>query len=100
MWYDYFMLIINIWEDFPQNDDSVSRATGVTGINGPSFITQDRRSDLPKLFRHTVDKAATESKRKSLFSALYHLQDYMEAIKQDAIKQENLTYDHMNHLFL
>ena len=42
-----FMLIKSIPEDYLQNDDDVSCVTGVTGITGPSFISQDRRSDLP-----------------------------------------------------
>ena len=47
MYYAYFMLIIDTSEDFLQNDDDVSCVTGVTGITWPSFITQDKRSDLP-----------------------------------------------------
>ena len=58
------MLIKAIPEDYLQNDDDVYCVTGVTGINGPLFISQDRRSDLQAFFQNSVEEAATESKKK------------------------------------
>ena len=46
MCYAYLMVIIDISEYFLQNGDNISCVTGVTGITGASFITQDRRRDV------------------------------------------------------
>ena len=74
--------------------------TVLTGITGPPFITQDKRSDIPALFGNAVESVATESKRKHSVAALSHLQDYMDAIKNNLIKLGDLTYDHMAQDFL
>ena len=55
MWYAYFMLIIDISGDLLQNNDNVYCVTGLKVITGPSFITQDRRSDLQEFFGNSVE---------------------------------------------
>ena len=90
------MQIIDISEHLPQNDDNVCCVTGVTGTTGPLFITKDRRSDIPEFFGNAVDEAATESKRKHAVSALSHLQYYMESIKYNKMKWDELTHDNIN----
>ena len=86
MFYAYFMLIKDVSEYFLQNDDDVSCVTGVTGITGPSFIAQDRRSDIQEFLVHALEEEATESKRKRSVAALSHFQYFMEASKNDPIK--------------
>ena len=49
-----FILIKAIPEYYLQNYDDVSCVNGVTGITGPSFISQDRRIYLPAFFQHAV----------------------------------------------
>ena len=93
------MLIKSIPEDYLQNDDGVYYVTGVIEINGPSFISQDRRSDLPAFFQHTVEEAETESKKKRPVAALSHLQQFMHASNHDPINWEDLTHDHMTQDF-
>ena len=94
-----FVLINAIPEDYLQNDDDVSCVTGVTGITAPSFISQDRKSDLPAFFKHAVEEAVTESKKKRSVAALYHLQDFMHASNHEPINWEELTHDHTNQAF-
>ena len=48
IYYDYFMLTQYSAEELNQNDDDMSCVTGITGITGTSFFTQDRRIDIPK----------------------------------------------------
>ena len=64
--------------------------TGVTGITGTSFFTQDRRIDLTKEFAHAVEVSKTESKRKRPVAALAHLQDYMNTINYEPSKWEDI----------
>ena len=71
----------------------------MTGINGPLFISQDRRSDLPAFLQHTVDVAATEYKKKFTVDALSHIQDFMHASNHDLINWKELTCDHMTQAF-
>ena len=51
----------------------------MTGITGPSFISEDRWSDLPAFFQHAVEEADTESKKNLSGDSLSHLQDFMHA---------------------
>ena len=90
------MLIKTIPEDYLQNYDDVSCVTGVTGITGPSFASQDIRSDLPALLQHAVEESATESKKKRSVAALSHLQYFMRASNHNPINWEDLTHDHMS----
>ena len=71
----------------------------MTGITGPSFIIQVRRSDLPEIFQHAVEEAAPEFKKKRSVAALYHTQDFMQASNHDPINWEDLTHDHMTQDF-
>ena len=61
--YAYFMIIKAISEYYLQNNHDVPGVTEVMGITGPFFISQDRRSYLPLFFQHSVEEAATESKK-------------------------------------
>ena len=76
-----------------------SCVTVVTGITGPSFISQDIRSDLPAFFQNAVEYAATESKKKRSVAALCHLQYFMQASNNYPINLEDLTHDHMTQYF-
>ena len=93
------MVIKSIPEDWLQKDDYVSCVNGVTGITGPLFIIQDRRSDLAELFQHAVEEAATEPNKKCSVAALSHLQDFIHAINHDLINWEDLTHNHMTQDF-
>ena len=73
MCYDYLMLIIDISEYLLWYNEYYSCVSGVTLIAGPSFVNQYRNSDISELFRHAVDEAENEYKRKHLVAALYHL---------------------------
>ena len=65
------------------------------GITGPQFIIQDKRSDLPAFFKHAVEEASTESKKKRSVSDLSHIQDFMRAVNHDPINWGDPTRDHM-----
>ena len=93
------MIIKSIPEYYLQKNDGVSCVTGVTGITGPSFISQAIRSDLPAFFLIKVEEVATESKKKFSFAALSHLQDFMHASNHDLINWEGLTHDCMTQDF-
>ena len=69
------------------------------GITGPSFISQDRRSDLQAFFQNSVEEAATESKKKRSVDDLSHIQDFVHASNHDTINWQNLTHDHMTQDF-
>ena len=55
--------------------------TGVTGITGNSYFTQDRRIDITEEFGHAVEWAKTDYKKKQSIAALTHPQDYMNIVK-------------------
>ena len=74
MCYAYFMLIVDISEDFLQNDYGFSCVAGATEITGQSSITQDRRIDLPEFFGHSLEEEATGSKSKISVAALSYIQ--------------------------
>ena len=97
--YAYFLLIKAVPEYYLQNDDDVSCVTVVTGINGTSFISQYRRSDLPAFYQHAVEEAATEFNKKCSVAAMSHLQNFMHASNNDPINWEDLTNDHMTQSF-
>ena len=94
-----FFLIKSVPEDYLQNDDDVSCVTGVTGINRPQFISQDRRSDILSLFQYSLEEAANESKKRSSVAAISHLQDFIHTSYYDLINWEDLTHDHMTQEF-
>ena len=87
------MLIVDISEYLPVKDDNFSCVTRVTGITGPSFITQDRRIYLPEFFGHAVGEAARS------VADLSHIQDFMDTSNHDLIKWEDLTHEHMSQTY-
>ena len=93
------MIIKAIQEDYLQNDDDFSCLTGVMGITGTLFISQDISSNLPSFFQQSTKEAATESKNKRLVAAMSHLQDYMNASNNNPINWDDLTHDDMNQYF-
>ena len=68
-------------EKLNQNDDYKCCVTGVTGITGNSYFTQDRRIDITEEFGHEVEWAKTDYKKKQSIAALTHPQDYMNIVK-------------------
>ena len=62
---------------------------------GTSFFTQERRIDILEEFGHVVEVSRSKSKRKRSVTALKYLQDYMNTIKNEPCKWEDLEYAHM-----
>ena len=50
-------------------------------------------------FRHAVDEAKSESKKKRSSAASVHLQDYMDEICHEPSKWEDLEHCHITHVF-
>ena len=99
MCYASFMLTKYYAEKLNQNDDYKCCVTGVTGITGTLYLTQDRRIDITEEFGHEVEEANTDSKKKRPVAALAHLQDYMHAINHKPSKWKDMEYDQMYRKF-
>ena len=90
MFYDSLMLTQYAAERLNKNNDDISCVTWVTGINGTTFLTRDRRIGILKVFGHAVDLSQSGSKKKCTVAALGHLRDFMDAIKQQPSEWEDL----------
>ena len=73
MYYDSFMLTPDSAEELNKDYDDMSCMTEDTGTAGTSF-------------RHTVDEAKSDSKKKLSSAASGHLQDCMDAISHEPSK--------------
>ena len=86
MLYDSCMLRQDSSEELNQNGDGMSCVTGVTGITGTSYFTQDRRINLTEEFEHVVGESKTCSNKNPSIAALKHLQYKMNAINHEPSK--------------
>ena len=63
------------------------------------IFTQYRRIDLPKELGHAVEESNTDSKKKYSVEALAHLKDYMNTMKNEPGKWQDLEYYHTSYKF-
>ena len=87
IYYASFMLTLDYDEELNKEYDDLSCMTRDTGTERTSC-------------RHALDESKSESHIKRSAVASGHLQDYMDKIRHEPSKLEDLEHCHMNHDFL
>ena len=74
----------------------MSCVTEVTGIIGTTLFNKDIRINLTEAFGPAVDESESKSRRKSSVLASAHIQDFMNAIKNQQSKHKDMEHSHMS----